>query len=246
MKTNVIVQGVLVACAASAGWAGQIAISDIGGGIVLNSGPVGAGVFGNGQTNWSAASLANVNLTLNAGGIATNGRITVLAADTDHGMALMALIDQQLVEGASSTGTVHMDSVAQGANTAFIACPPLAVIVNLNNANARIASGNFVWNSNGGGNGFAWANQVAGDATTFRFNKVANAPLGLNEASTFQFVTYNGAAWNVIPVAANLTTFSATDAYGFSAVALIVPAPSMVALAGPVGLLAVIRRRRAR
>ena len=245
MMTKTLLSFVLAGTVASIASAGQINISDIGGGILLTSGPVGLGTFGNPQTNWTTASLAAAHVTLNAAGLSTNNKITILAADTDAGLALMALIDQQLVEGAMSPGTVHMDSVANGSNTAFISSPNGTVVVSANNPNARIASGNFNWNSNGRGNGFAWANQFTGNTTTFRFNSVDGSPLGLSDPATFQYATYNGTTWTIIPLSAALTSFSATDGYGFSAVTL-VPAPSMVALAaGPLGL-SMIRRRRAR
>lgn len=243
MMTKTLCAFILAGSAASVASAGQINISDIGGGILLNSGPVGLGTFGNAQTNWSTASLAAANVTLNAAGLITDNKITILAADSDHGLALMVLVDQQLVEGLSSPGMVHMDSVANGFNSAFINAGGGTVVVGPNSVNSRIASGDFVWNSNGGGNGFAWGNQIAGNTTTFRFNSVAGSILGLGNPATFQFATYNGSSWTIIPLAANLTEFSVTDGYGFSAVA--VPAPSAGLLAaGSLGL-SMIRRRRA-
>jgi hypothetical protein len=232
----------LVGAVASIASAGTINVSGIGGGISLQSGPVGLGTFGNSQTNWTSASLAAAHVTLIAAGLITNNKITILAADTDDGLSLMVLIDQSLTPGAMSPGTVRMDSVANGFNTAFLNAGGGSVVVTPNSVSSRSASGDFNWNSNGGGNGFAWANQIAGNTTTFRFNSVDGSPLGLSNPATFQFATYNGSTWTIIPLADNLTSFSATDGYGFAAVTI--PTPSAVAIAaGPLGLMMVRRRR---
>jgi len=255
MMTKTLLTFALAGGLASVASAGSINISDIGGGIVLDSGPMTPGVFGNGQPNWTTASLMSANASLAASGINTNGKITIVAADTTHGMALMALVDQQTAsEGENSPGHVGMVSVGHGANLAYLNAAGGSVVVSPNGPGSRTASGEFDWNSNGAGNGFAWANLAHGNAITFRFNRIADAALGLDDPRTFQFVDWNGSGWSLIPVSPELLSFSATDDYGFSATVETVeggthgiPLPTGAAMAGASLLgLSVIRRRRAR
>lgn len=230
--------GVAASCNAA-----QIGICAIGGGLVLNSGPLTTMAFGNGPNQWLGSSLASVHASINASGVNTNGRITFVAADTTAGLAFMALIDQELVAGANVGGNLHMDSVADGVNQAFIKDTSGNVVVGANGPNARIASGNFGWNSNGGGDGFAWANLSSGNTTTFRFNMIANLALGLNASSPFQFVTWDGVKWSEVVVPASLLSFSSTDDFGFSA-SVLIPTPGALAVAGIPMMGFAIRRRR--
>ncbi|MFN0010667.1 MAG: hypothetical protein ACKVS8_03380 [Phycisphaerales bacterium] len=202
--------------------------------------------FTSSQTNWTTSSLAAVHALINASGVGTDGKISFLAADTDNGLALMALIDRQLAaEGLFGAGNVHMDSIANGENLAFINSGA-TMAVGMNNADARVASGNFAWNRNGGGDGFAWAGLDTGDSMTFRFSRMDNVSLGLDDPATFQFLNWNGGAWEVMAVPSNLLSFSETDGYGFSAVAQ-APTPGAAMLAaGGLGLVVLRRRRAAR
>lgn len=237
---------VLVASAASLASAGQISVSSIGGGILLNSGPIGAGVFGDSPTNWTSSALASVHASINGSGVITNGKVTFLAADTNHGLAMMALIDQEVIPGAPSMGAIHMDSVANGSNLAFINDAAGFVTVTPSGPSSRFATGDFGWNSNGGGDAFAWAGLATGNSITFRFNRVAGGALGLNDPATFQFINWTGSAWAVVAVPEALLSFSETNDFGFGATVL-VPAPSMLTLTGgPLTVLSLIRRRSTR
>ncbi|MBY0112930.1 MAG: hypothetical protein K2Y21_08920 [Phycisphaerales bacterium] len=229
--------GLAASCGAS-----QIGISAIGGGLVLNSGPLSTMAFGNGPNQWLGSSLAAVHASINASGVNTNGKITFVAAETSAGLAFMTLIDQELIAGTTAGGNVHMDSVADGVNQAFIKDTAGNVVISANGPNARIASGNFAWNSNGGGDGFAWANLASGNTTTFRFNMIANLALGLNASSPFQFVTWDGAKWAEVVVPAALLSFSSTDDFGFSATVL-VPSPGVLFVGG-ISMIGLAARRR--
>ncbi|MFN0010668.1 MAG: hypothetical protein ACKVS8_03385 [Phycisphaerales bacterium] len=244
MFTRTVLAFALAGGIASVASAGQIFISNIGGGITMNSGPLSGMAFTNSQTNWTDLSLSNVHASLNANGLATANKITILTADTDHGLALIALMDRQMAaEGVFASGNVHMDSIANGDNLAYINSGG-SVSIGMNTADARVASGNFGWNANDGGAGFAWAGLITGNTTTFRFSRLDTLALGLDDPSTFQFANWNGASWETVAVAADLLTFSTTDGYGFSAVTLI-PAPSAVMAVAPALALALVRRRRA-
>ncbi|MBX3379053.1 MAG: hypothetical protein KF805_03075 [Phycisphaeraceae bacterium] len=245
MNSKSLFAMVLAAGAASAVFAGQIQISNIGGGLVLNSGPLGGIAFPNAPSTWGLSSVASIHASLNASGVSTNGKITFVAADTDQGLAFMALIDQQFLEGPTALGNVHMDSVTNGANLAYMKDTAGNLTVSAVGPNSRIASGNFAWNSNGGGDAFAWAGLSDGNSMTFRFNSIMGEVLGLNDPSTFQFVTWTGTNWALAAVSADLLSFSDTNDFGFAATA--VPAPGVFAIAGaPLLGLSMIRRRRAR
>ncbi len=224
--------------------AGQINVSDIGGGIILNSGPLSLTTFGNGPSSWTSASLAAVHTSLNAGGVSTNGKITFLAVDSDNGLSLLALVDQQLVGGLSTLGHVRMDSVANGTSLAFVNDAAGGVTVTPSGLGSRTASGEFVWNSNGSGVGFAWAGLNAGNTITFRFNRSSGSTLGLDDPSTFQFINWTGSAWAPVSVSANLLSFTDTNDFGFAA-SVVVPGPSAAAIALG-ALLPIVSRRRAR
>lgn len=242
MNTRTLATFLLAGTLAAAASGGVIGVSNIGGGIVLNSGPLGPNVFGDEQTAWTATSLGNVHSFINASGINTNGVISIFAADTGHGLALLTLIDQQLVLGSPVAGHVHMDTVGNGTNLAYIKDTQGNVTVTPNGPNARIASGNFLWNSNGGGDAFAWADLNVGNVLAYRFNRNAGESLGLNENPTFQFLNWTGTAWEIIAIPNSLLSFSQSGDFGFSAT--VVPAPSVAAILGlPIGA-TLIRRRR--
>jgi hypothetical protein len=251
--TKTLLAFILAGSVVSAASAGTIRVSDIGGGITLTSGPMGPAVFGNDQTTWTNASLASANAALNGSGIATNMKITIVAADTTHGLSLMALIDQRVnVLGAEEDGHVGMVSVGHGDNLAYLNAAGGNIAIGPNApGGSRTASGDFVWNMHGGGNGFAWANLLQGNTMTFRFNKIAGEALGLQENPTFQFATWNGNGWSVVPIPSNELSFTSSGDWGFSSTVLsatAIPLPSTVGLASAslLGLPLLGRRRRAR
>jgi hypothetical protein len=253
MMTKALLLSVLVGTATSVVSAGSIHIDQIGGGITINSGPMGPAVFGNDQTTWTNSSLAAANSFLNTSGVATNMKITIVAADTTHGLSLMALIDQRVnTVGAEELGHVGMVSVGHGDNLAYLNAAGGNITVGPNSpGGSRTASGNFVWNMHGGGNGFAWANLLQGNTMTFRFNKIVGQALGLQENPTFQFATWTGNGWSVVPLPTNQVSFTASNDWGFSSTVLSgttsIPLPSTVGMASASLLgLPLIRRRRAK
>lgn len=222
-----------IAALASASSAGVINVSPIGGGFVLNSGPAPA--FGPGS-GFAPGSLAALNAQINADGIATDGRITFAAVDTDTGLAMVALVDQAGPGGGPNNAGVHMDSVSD-VTSIGLASDPIAVFPSGPNA---IAFGDFAWDSAADGDGFAWSNLSVGTTITWRFQK--NGPLGLIEPATFQFVDWNGTDWDLISVLPGQVSFSPSGEFGFAANVL-VPAPAGAALLGLAGLAALRRRR---
>lgn len=86
---------------------------------------------------------------------------------------------------------------------------------------------------------------MTGNSLTFRFNKLVGDNLRLEDPSTFQFLNWNGAAWETISIPANLLSFSETNDFGFAA-NVVVPAPSVLALGGASLMTLAVGRRRAR
>jgi hypothetical protein len=222
-----------------------VAVDPIAGGLTLHSADLSASVFGDSQPNWSSSSLASVHAALNAGGISTDGKVTTLLADTDHGLALLILIDQQAAaQGTDIDGHLHMASFGNGANLAYINDPSNAVTITPNSATSRLAMGDFDWNSNGAGDGFGWANLQAGNTMTFHFDRILGQNLGLQDPRTFQFVTWNGTAWELASIPDSQASFTDSGEYGFSIV--VIPLPAVAALGAlPLAGLAILRRRRA-
>jgi len=246
MKTSYLI-GLLALCAGSAlspALAGTVVIEQIAGGITLNSADLSATVFGAGEPGWSNASLASVHAALNASGVVTENKVTTLLADTDHGLALLTLIDRE-TNGAQqpSDAMIHMASFGHGANLAYINDVGGDVMITPSSATSRLAVGNFDWNSSTAGDGFGWANLVEGNTMTFHFDKISGTSLGLDDPDTFQFVTWTGTNWAVVPITQAQGSF--TEAGQFAYGARVIPLPGTVALgAGPLLALALVRRRR--
>ena len=222
--------------------AGIINISPIGGGLTLQSGSLGANFFGADEPTWSDASLASAHAALNLAGIATDGKITIVPADTDHGLALLLLIDRQLIAGTPiETGHIGLDSVGNGTNMAFVNDGTSPLDVTPGGGTYRIASAQLDWNSNGEGDAFAWADLSDGNVLTYRLYRMASA-LGLDNTNTFQFVSWDSGHWGVVPITEEQASFTVSNDYGFTA--WVVPAPSTLALL-PALVLGGLHRRRA-
>lgn len=247
MTTKILLTLLVAGSAASVATAGSVRIADIGGGITLNSGPLGPGVFGNAQTSWTTTSMLSAHDSLRASGISTNMKITFLLADTTHGLSMMALIDeQQTTQGTVAMGHVGMATVARGNNLAYLNATGGDVVLSPNGPGVRTAIGNFDWNFHGQGNAFAWAALEAGNTMTWRFNEVVGQTLGLTDPNTFQFVSWTGTNWTLVNLPVSQVSFTDSGDFGFSAtVVSSIPLPGGAALAG-VGLggLSLVRRRR--
>jgi hypothetical protein len=223
--------------------AGTISVSPIGGGIILNSGDFTSTVFGTAKPAWGPGSLASVHNALNDAGIDTDGKVTFVPADTSRGLALLVLIDRE-VAAPPPAATGHLQMASSGSSS-LTYINNLAGTVNMSTApdGSRMASANFVWNANGGGDAFAWANLQNGDNVAFRFLRPEGGT-GLLDSSTFQFVTWGPSGWQLVAIPNPDSLFDADGEYDFSG--RVVPLPSVVSM-GALPLLAglAIRRRRA-
>lgn len=233
----------LIAFAAPA-LAGTINISPVGGGVSLQSGPLASTVFGGPAPAWSTSSLQSVHASLASSGINTNGRVTILAADTSNGLALLTLVDRETgVAGGNPTGNLFMQSTAHGSNIGYVNDPDEGITISPPGGNSRIAEGQFRWDSSTSGDGFGWSNLAIGNVLTFRFNLPSKGALGLNMSETFQFVTWTGTSWAVVTIPAFQSSFSINGEFGFAAVVIPLPGAAMLAMA-PLGILPLVRRRR--
>src|SRR3954471_1456475 len=196
----VVAAAVVAALGSTAALAGSVVVENIGGGISLHSRDLSATVFGAGAPTWSAASLASVHQSLALDGVVTNGKVTVLLADTDHGLALLTLIDQEAgAINPEAPAQLHMTSFANGNDLAYIH-DVQGTVQGVTGSFSNFATGDFGWNSNGAGDGFGWANLASGNTMTFHFDKVGGGSLGLDEPGTFQFVSWTGTHWSVINI----------------------------------------------
>ncbi len=238
MRKIYCVSAALCALFTTGAFAGIIHVSPIGGGLDLTSGNMPAPAFGPGP-GWTHASMAALSSAFNASGIATDGKVTFAALDSDHGLAMVALIDGDTGVVGDTASQLHLDGVSDGTSLAFTSDPSL--FITPPSTTTRIAMGDLVWNSNGSGAGFGWAALHDGSAMTWRFQK--SGPFGLTEPGTFQFVTWNGQGWSLIPLTSAQSSFSVSGEFAFSANVSLVPAPGVLGLAGLSGL-ALARRRR--
>jgi hypothetical protein len=223
--------------------AGTVTISPFGGGMSLSSGNLASTVFGTTKPAWGVGSLASVHSTLNAAGIDTDGKITFVAADTNQGLALMVLVDQESgVLGGTTTGRVQMTSTVAGAGVQYINTIASPVTVT-GTGITRTARANFQWNGNGGADAFAWSNLQSGDSVSFQFVRDSRSQ-ALLDSSTFQFVTWNGSGWVRASLASNQALFDESGNYDFGAlIAVPLPSPLMLGSLPLLGLAACYRRR---
>jgi hypothetical protein len=233
---------------ASGAAADTVSISGMGDGVTLNSGPMGTNVVGANQSVWSHVSLIAANAALHASGISTNGKVTILAANTSRGLSVMALFDDDVAgQVPISMGNVGMSTFATGTNMSYVNAGANNVTITPNGSASCSATGTVQWNSNGGGNGFAWTGLTATNTVSYHFSRVASQPMGLTSPSTFQFATWNGAGWELVPIANSFLSFDVNGNFGFSGqfTTTVIPLPAGGAMAG-IGLLGLglVRRRR--
>jgi MYXO-CTERM domain-containing protein len=94
-------------------------------------------------------------------------------------------------------------------------------------------SGEFLWSQHSNGDGLAWAGLGALDEMSVSFSEYGGEGL----ENGFQFVTWNGEAWQVVATAGGFIEG------GFSFSATVIPLPAALGM-GLVGLAAVAVRRR--
>ena len=240
MKTGfALTLGTIATLAAGgAAHAGTIQVDTFGETLYLNSGPV-TNLFGGTQHSFAASLLQDVHHDLHQSGINTDGVITVLLADTDSGLSLMALFDDNTSPLPSrSYSSIDMSSTAPTTSRYYVndMNDPMVMAMGTGFQTANAA---FQWRDNRG-DAFAWTNLHAGDELTFGFDSVEGE--ALSDDFAFQFVNWTGQGWEIVGTG---EFFQGEDdkQYFFAASVVPLPAPVLLGLAG-LGVVAFARRRK--
>lgn len=242
MKTKISLGVAVLAClgCASAAQAGTISIDALGGPVVMHSGDLSGLFAGAPAHDFTNADVTSVHQALHADGVSTDGMVTFLLADTSDGLSFVTLMDDITQTGSGSDRTyLSMSTTAADSTDYFINDLASDVVTVDEFAGTTTVSGTFEWLDARGGDGFAWTSLQAGDAATFNFSEIEGA--GLDGAEVFQFVTWNGDAWEVVAMA----DFTGEGQFSFTFTVVPLPAPVLLGLAGLAGV-AIMRRRKNR
>jgi hypothetical protein len=181
---------------------------------------------------------------LKTDGVTTDGMVTFLLADTADGLSFITLVDDATMGGDSGElNLLGMSSTAPSSTEYWINDLGFDIMdiddpFGINTT----ASGTFEWGDNRG-DAFAWSNLQDGDGVTFNFEEIEGG--ALVEGEPFQFVTWNGDAWQVVETA-GWSNMAAVGQFAFSFVTIVpLPAPVLLGLAGLAGVAAYRRRRMA-
>ena len=242
MKTRYTISGAVVVglCFAGAAHAGSIIVDALGGPVTLRSGDL-SGLFASAAPHyWGGSELQSVHQSLHADGVTTDGFVTFMLADTADGLGFLTLVDDNTVPGsAGAYSNLGMSTTGPSSANYFIN--------DLTTENMTVSDpfgvnttvfGDFEWN-NDGGDAFAWTGLAEGDGFTFNFTEMTGDALA--SVDTFQFVTWNGQAWEVVSTA----EFNPEGQFAFSFTVVPLPAPVLMGLAGLAGVIAFRRRRLA-
>jgi len=197
----------------------------------------------------SGPELRDLHNSLNAAGISTDGVVTFLLADTGAGLTLYTLVDNNATIGSGAIDAILGMSSTTVASAGYVMNDLGVDLANYStDGTTQTVSGDYFWHPDGGADGMAWTGLNIGDTGNFDFTAymgdgetAANNTTfaGLNSSDTFQFISWNGAAWD------NVMSGSFDDSGSFSFAFAIVPLPPAVALGlAGIGLVTVARRRR--
>ena len=186
----------LTACITADAWAsnGATLSSWLGTQVNMGSGDL-SHLLQTGGEAFSDDDMASLDATLQASGIQTANRISVLIAETGAGLSLITLFDGQTGGGTGvptvvtatsfipDTATWQYNIEAGGSFDSF----PLG--------NETVLSGGFSWGSGIESEAFAISNLQTDDVGSISFNEVV--PGGLVANQTIQLLTSNGGVWSV-------------------------------------------------
>ena len=193
----------------------------------------------------SNSKLVKLHQQLKDDGVKTNGKVTfVLTTSATHGLSLVSLVDTQKSNPSDSgdLSSLEMSSFADGdVDSAQTDGDELFTDAT---ADGVSANGDFEWNSDGGGDAFAWTGLHNTDNGTFTFEVNDNDPStfpGLKSLKTFQFVTWTGSEWKVVKTG----SFNNNGTFSFSFTVAPIPPAAAMGLVGLAGVI-VFRRRAVR
>ena len=242
----------IVALAALAGLAnaGTIKVEEsaVGGGtFTLNSGNLSPTVFGAASSpNFTNGALGFIHSELATDGVNTNDIVTIIAGDTNDGLGLFALIDQQAGAFVGFNSRLDMNAIAvdtagngikgwvndnAGELIQTSGSNPIAGTFSFNTT--------FQWDNAATGDAMALSNLNNGDNGTFVFNTLPGfGTTGV--ARGFQYVSFINGNWTVVG-AGSFNSSGASTSLDWQVIPL--PGVGAMSLAG----LALVgaRRRRA-
>ena len=197
-----------------------------------------AGTLDDGIQVFSAEDLAFMQEELAADGIQTNGHISLLLADTGNGLALVNLFDGSTIPARGLTdSTLGFNSLAGSNADRHWSADGEGTLSWYDFGLTQMVDGTFEWESGVSSEGFAWSNLDEGDVGTVSF-----VDLGLDKLvpdMLFQFITWNGSAWEV---AATDDFEDGSNQFNLSFYVTSIPGPATLSLF----MLAAGRRRRRR
>ena len=160
-------------------------------------------LFNTPSGDFSSTDLASIHETLNSSGIETDGLITILPLDTNAGLSLLTLVDQEL--GFGDTGidaSIALSTTAPSSLGMYIndfdqdgwtlIDPPFG---------SQTMGTLFVWGGSGSGDGFAWTGLSVGDAISYTFVDDGTVG-GALHYETFQFVGWGDSGWDIVSTSA--------------------------------------------
>jgi hypothetical protein len=219
--------------------AGSVVIDAVGGPIMLKSGDLSGLFAGADPHDFTPTENRDVLHALQADGISTNGMITFLLADTSDGLGFITLVDDDTVGGdPGPANLLGMSSTAPSSTEYWINDYGYDILtIDDPFGITTTASGTFEWFDNRG-DAFAWTNLQDGDGVTFSFEEMEGS--ALVGGDVFQFVTWDGDAWQVVETA----DWTEDGQFAFSFVTIVpLPAPLLLGMAGLAGV-ACYRRRK--
>ncbi|MAT80421.1 MAG: hypothetical protein CMJ29_02820 [Phycisphaerae bacterium] len=148
-------------------------------------------------TGFSTADMNAVNAELRKDGIETQGRISILLAETAAGLSVLTMFDDVDVVDPPGTPTIVTSQVTvpQSATWQYnIDAGGTFDVIPI--GNEILLSGAFNWNSGIDSEAMAVSNLGEGDSGSFYLNEFEQG--GLSPNNTIQMLTMQGGVWTVI------------------------------------------------
>lgn len=253
-RTHALLVAAVVFGSAASAYAGTAHITGNGLDFHINSNDM-PGSISNPASNWlSGPELRSLHNSLNDAGVATEGVVTIMLAETDAGLTLFSLVDNNATPGPGDVDAVLGMSSSTVSSAGYVMNDLGVDLQNYNDdGTTQTLSGDYFWHPDGGADGMAWTGLNIGDTGNFDFTafmgEQENGPAGVSEngttfagldsSDTFQFISWNGQGWDTI------MNGSFDEGGSFSFAFAIVPVPPAIALGlAGLGIVAVARKRR--
>jgi hypothetical protein len=253
-RTHVLLLAAVVFSAAGTAQAGTAHITGGGFDFLMDSADM-PGTISDAGSHWlSGPELRSLHTSLNSAGVATDGVVTFVLANTDAGLSIYALVDNNAIAGAGAIDAMLGMSSTTVATAGYVMNDMGDDLQGYSNGGStQTIFGDYFWHPDGGADGMAWTGLNAGDTGTFDFqaymgesNEAAGGSFGdgttfagINPQDSFQFISWNGQGWETV------MTGSFDEGGAFSFAFAIVPVPPAVALGlAGLGAVAIVRKRR--